>query len=191
MAKFINLRTFLSYLVLLAIILGVITIQTLAMYFQYFLSEIPCPLCLLERLCFIGVALGSIYQIKNPHKYTGYGMLLLYALVLELIGARQSLLDICPRPGHDWIGTAILGLHMPIWSFIFGLLFTLGIAINYLLFETENKATINNYPLLNKLFNYSLKIIILITIINVISVIIQCGPYICHTYGYYLLTAFS
>ena len=29
---------------------------------------------------------------------------------------RQVLLDICPRPGHSYVGSAVLGLHMPVWS---------------------------------------------------------------------------
>ena len=43
---------------------------------------------------------------------------MLFALLLLIVSVRQTLLDITPRPGHSYVGSAVFGLHMPVWSVI-------------------------------------------------------------------------
>ncbi len=84
---------------------------------QLFAGELPCPLCLLERLCMFGIALGVVLNLRAGVFRPQNGPVpdLRRAVLMLIIAVRQTLLDIYPRPGHAYIGSAILGLHMPVW----------------------------------------------------------------------------
>ncbi len=51
---------FLNYLYLFLMMLVIAAILTAAMTMQYVYGELPCPLCLLERLALFGVCFGII-----------------------------------------------------------------------------------------------------------------------------------
>lgn len=85
--------------------------------------ELPCPLCLLQRGCYVAVGLGflsnlrfatatSHYALATSH----YALILLAAVLGAATSARQILLHIVPGSGH-W-GPAIFGLHLYSWAFI-------------------------------------------------------------------------
>ena len=58
-----------------------------------------------------------------------YGLQSLFAIFLLIVAVRQTLLDIYPRPGHEYIGTAIFGLHMPVWSVVIALCLLIAYAV--------------------------------------------------------------
>lgn len=187
---FTNTKNYLSCLFTTSILLFVIITVGSAMFMQYYWHELPCPLCLLQRLAFFGIGYGAMLQLntKNPNiKYKSIGIILIFILILEIVGVRQSLLDICPRPGHEWIGSAVLGLHLPIWSFLLGLLLTLGIAIDFMFLQSNNKSTLDHYPKLYKFAKFLAVILILMLLENLISIYIQCDLGQCHTFSYKLL----
>ena len=101
---------FVFLLAMLAVIAGILSA---AMVMQYVYGELPCPLCLLERVALFGVAFGIIANLRGGFSYRNTGLSLLFALVLLIVSVRQTLLDIYPRPGHEYIGSTVLGLHMP------------------------------------------------------------------------------
>jgi hypothetical protein len=53
----------------------------------------------------------------------------LFAIFLLIVAVRQTLLDIYPRPGQEYIGTAIFGLHMPVWSVVIALCLLIAYAV--------------------------------------------------------------
>src|SRR4029079_17009497 len=83
---------------------------------QLLLGELPCPLCLLQRVLFAMLAIGPILNIRfGPHP-GHYALSLLAAMVGATVSARQILLHIMPRdPGY---GSALLGHHYYTWAFI-------------------------------------------------------------------------
>ena len=104
-------------------------ILTAAMTLQYVNGELPCPLCLLERVAMLGVCFGIMLNFRRGFSYQNTGFSLLFAIVLLVVSVRQSLLDIYPRPGHEYIGSAIFGIHMPVWSIIIALALLIAYAI--------------------------------------------------------------
>ncbi len=73
-------------------------------------------------------ARGAVRRLLRHHAefpqrifYQNTGFSLLFAIFLLIVSVRQSLLDIYPRPGHEYIGSAVFGLHMPVWSIIIAL----------------------------------------------------------------------
>jgi hypothetical protein len=84
------------------------------MVMQYAFGEIPCPLCLLQRYAMFGCCFGIVIQLRSANSERGAGIGAIFALVLLVISVRQTLLDLFPRPGHAYVGSAVFGIHMPV-----------------------------------------------------------------------------
>ena len=155
-------------------------VLTVSLVLQFYFKEMPCPLCLLQRLAFFGIAFGLILALRLEHKmrYIGYSML--FAFYLVVVGARQSLINIIARPHHTWIGGTIFGLHLPVWSVIIGMFFLL-LFILYFIFMPQRLMVVKHDTFTNRVSNVLSEFIILLGIISLVAVIVQCGASICHT----------
>jgi disulfide bond formation protein DsbB len=181
---------FLNYLYMLAMMTVIAAILTAAMTMQYVYGELPCPLCLLERVALFGVCFGIIMNYRHGFSYQNTGVSLIFALFLVIVAERQSLLDIYPRPGHEYIGSAVFGLHMPVWSVIIGLVILFAIAVKMAIVGGDRELerfNVKNFPTLAWLGQIVSLYVILICGINLVSVFLQCGFNECHTFGYQLL----
>lgn len=180
----------LNYIYLLLMMLVIAGILTAAMTMQYAYGELPCPLCLLERLALFGVCFGIMQNFRHGFSYQNTGFSLIFAIFLLIVAARQTLLDIYPRPGHEYIGSAIFGIHMPVWSIIIALTILIAYAAKMCVVggdEYLNKADVRTYPLICRLAQILSLYVIVICAINFVPVIVQCGFGECHTSGYKLL----
>lgn len=186
-AKMIELNFIFSLLVLT----GMAILLLAAFYLQLFYHEIPCPLCLLQRVGYFGICLGIILNLRCHFSVRHEGWILLTTILLLIISVRQTLLDIYPRPGHEYIGSAIFGIHMPVWSIIVSVLLLLAYALRFIILgegEYLQKVKLSSYPLLNKLALFLIGIIVILCAINLVSVFLQCGLDSCHTFSYRLLS---
>jgi disulfide bond formation protein DsbB len=95
-----------------------------AFWFQFLEHEMPCPLCVLQRLFMMLAAVGAAWIVVNAqdeknafeHFATGHGMIILSALCGSFVSIRQILLHIVPPdPGY---GGTQLGLHLYTWALI-------------------------------------------------------------------------
>ena len=177
----------LDRLILLAMLVVLAAILTAAMAMQYALGEIPCPLCLLQRVAMFGCCFGLIQQLRLRDSERGTGIALIFALLLLVISVRQTLLDIYPRPGHDYIGSAVLGLHLPVWSVIIAVALFLGLAVRLALFGGGRTTKSGGDALPRALVQPLVIYVVVICAINFLSVLAQCGLDQCHTFGYRLL----
>lgn len=98
---------------LCALILGGVLIG--AYTFQLALRELPCPLCLLQRWAFLGVAFGAILNLRFGIRPSHYGFSLISALFGAAISGRQILLHITDPVGF---GTPLWGMHIYSWAFV-------------------------------------------------------------------------
>ena len=119
----------LDRLILWLMLLALAGVLTAAMGLQYLDGEIPCPLCLLQRVAMFGCCLGLMQQLNSGETQRGAGIAMICAVLLLIISVRQTLLDIYPRPGHAYIGSAVLGLHMPVWSVLIAVALLTGFAV--------------------------------------------------------------
>lgn len=180
----------LNYAYLLLVMFVIAAILTTAMALQYANGELPCPLCLLERVAMFGVCFGIMLNFRRGFSYQNTGFSLLFAIVLLIVAVRQSLLDIYPRPGHEYIGSAIFGIHMPVWSIIIALSLLTAYAIKLAILggdEYLRQAELAEFPVIRKIADILSLYVIAICVINLISVILQCGLGECHTFSYKLL----
>jgi disulfide bond formation protein DsbB len=180
-----SIVTVLDRLILLAMLTVLAAILTAAMVMQYGLNEIPCPLCLLQRVAMFGCCFGLITQLRADNSERGTGIALIFAVLLLVIAVRQTLLDIYSRPGHEYIGSAVLGLHLPVWSVVIAVALLLGLALRLALFGGA-RATLNDSVIRRVLVQPLAIYVVLICAINFLSVIAQCGLDQCHTFGYRL-----
>jgi len=181
---------FLNYGFLLLVMLVIAAILTAAMTLQYANGELPCPLCLLERAAMLGVCFGIMLNFRHGFSYQNTGFSLLFAIVLLVVSVRQSLLDIYPRPGHEYIGSAVFGLHMPVWSILIALSLLTAYSIKMAILggdEYLRDAEPGQFPAISKIAHVLGLYVIAICLINLGSVIVQCGLGECHTFGYKLL----
>ena len=176
----------LDRLILVLMLAVLAAILTAAMVVQYTLGEIPCPLCLLQRVAMFGCCFGLIMQLRSDNSERGTGVALIFAVLLLVISVRQTLLDLFPRPGHEYIGSAVLGIHLPVWSVIVAMALLFGFAIRLALFGgARNDVAAERGPLHS--ITHLLWIYVIATCaINFLSVIAQCGLDQCHTLGYRL-----
>jgi len=166
-------------------------ILTAALIMQLLYHEIPCPLCLLQRVAYLGIGFGIILNLRNGYSMRNEGLCLIMIIVLLMISTHQTLLDIYPRPGHQYIGTSILGLHMPVWSIVFSIIFLLSDALRFSLLSYGDylkQAHLSLHPTLQLMSKSIIWIIISIAAINLILSFLQCGFDGCHTFGYKLLS---
>ncbi|HEV8259078.1 MAG TPA: disulfide bond formation protein B [Casimicrobiaceae bacterium] len=185
-----RLLALLNYTYLLLVMFVIAGILTAAMTLQYVNGELPCPLCLLERVAMVGVCFGIMLNFRRGFSYQNTGFSLLFAIVLLVISVRQSLLDIYPRPGHEYIGSAIFGIHMPVWSIIIALALLTAYAIKLAILggdEYLREADVSEFPAIRRIADILSVYVIAICLINLVSVVLQCGFGECHTFGYKLL----
>ena len=84
-------------------------VLTGAFAIQFVLGELPCPLCLLQRIQFAMLAIGPILNVRWGPRPSHYALSLLAAVVGMAFSTRQILLHI--MPGDAGFGTPLLGYH--------------------------------------------------------------------------------
>jgi disulfide bond formation protein DsbB len=77
---------------------------------QFLFGELPCPLCLLQRVAFAGVGLGAMLNVVYGTRPRHYGVSLASAIFGGAVACRHILLHIAPgSPVHGW---TFLGMHL-------------------------------------------------------------------------------
>jgi disulfide bond formation protein DsbB len=166
-------------------LMAVDTVLALAFVDQLWFSDLPCPLCILQRAGLtaagFGLALNVIFGPKPSH----YGMTILGAAVGGAISIRQILDHIVPGTGS--YGNAIFGLHLYTWAFIAFALMIIGSAI-MLLDDRQFSRAEPMWSRLRPLPVTAVATFILLAIGNVISTVLLCGAGFCpETPGGYLI----
>jgi disulfide bond formation protein DsbB len=182
-----SLPAWIADLALLAILAGVAAILTTAMVFQYAEGEIPCPLCLLQRVAMFGICFGVIHHVRRGYDARNIGISFIWALFLLVVSVRQVLLNIVARPGHAYPGSAVLGLHMPVWSVLIALAILLALAITITVFDGKRLSAAPRSQVLIRIGDGAALYVIALCLINLVSVVLQCGLGACHTTGYALI----
>jgi len=114
---------FLGMTAMLAILLG-------AYAYQFSYRELPCTLCLLQRLAMAAVAYGAAMNLVLGPSARHYGVCLASALFGLAVSLRQSLLHINPyfdkktgQPSLDptanpAFGESVMGLNLYVWGVV-------------------------------------------------------------------------
>jgi len=151
-------------------------------YFTIAWSELPCPLCLLQRVGFVAVGLGLALNLIYVPRPSHYGIMIIGAIYGGAVATRQILLHIVPGTGS--YGSPVLGLHFYTWSAIFFALILVGTAL-MLLFDRQF-ARVSEGPPSNApdfggsaFAKFAFVVIVLVTAADAVSALLECGPYVC------------
>ncbi len=166
-------------------LMAVDTVLALAFVDQLWFSDLPCPLCILQRAGLtaagFGLALSVIFGPKPSH----YAVTILGAAVGGAVSMRQILDHIVPGTGS--YGNAIFGLHLYTWAFIAFALMIIGSAIMLL----DDRQFSRAEPMSSRLRPLPVTAVvtfILLAIGNVVSTVLLCGGGFCpETPGGYLI----
>lgn len=91
---------------------------------QFIGSELPCPLCILQRMAMMLVGIGAVWMVGQARKgiltlagyARSYGLMIIGAMLGASMSIRQIELHILP--GDVGYGEAVLGLHLYTWALI-------------------------------------------------------------------------
>lgn len=154
-------------------LVGIFLALFMAFAFQILLHELPCPLCLLQRLGFLGIAFGLLLNLRFGLRPSHYSIVIISALFTSFVALRQIALHIVPGTGA--YGSAIFGLHLYTWSFIVAMLIVVVTTV-VLGVERQYKATSASKKISSPWLTHGLfSVITLLIIANIVSVLLQCG----------------
>lgn len=142
-----------------------------ALGFQLLDGQKPCALCLLQRLGMIGVASGALLNVRFGIKAAHYGLSLLFAITGSFVSLRQISLHVCPS--FPTFGVPFLGLSLYTWAFIVFVCAITYIALLCLIFDKAKRARPPHH--LNLFCRFAFAALFLVTFINIITALFQCG----------------
>ena len=160
--------------------LGIAIVLAMAFYFQFAFYDLPCPLCLLQRVAFVAVAFGLCLNLLWGTRARNYALMIVAALFGGLASGRQILLHIVPGTGA--YGEPIFGLHYYTWAFILFGFVVLGAAV-MLLLEGPDSASDSPVPAQrfggNGFAKAAFFALVLLAAGNAVSTFLQCGLGVC------------
>ncbi len=152
---------------------GVALVLAAAFAAQLLLQELPCPLCLLQRVEFAMLAIGPMLNVRFGPRPSHYGLSLLVAAAGATVAVRQILLHI--MPGDPGYGSALLGYHYYTWAFI-GFAAAIVLLGMMLLFDRQFEEDDAANPVSIGLFpRVAVWLVIALTSLNVVSTLSECG----------------
>jgi disulfide bond formation protein DsbB len=140
---------------------------------QLLLGELPCPLCLMQRIQFAMLAVGPVLNVRFGPRPSHYAVSLLSAVAGAGFAMRQVLLHIAP--GDAGYGTALFGYHYYTWAFI---AFAVAIALIaiMLLFDRQFIVADSDEPAAIGWFGRgAVWLVIALVALNVIATLLECG----------------
>src|ERR1700676_1688622 len=151
---------------------AVALVLTAAFATQLALHELPCPLCLLQRILFATLAIGPILNIRFGPRPSHYATSLLAATAAAVVSSRQVLLHI--MPGDAGYGSALMGYHYYTWALI-GFIAAIVLLASILLFDRQFDDT-TPQPISGSAFAQgAVWLVIGLTALNVASTLLECG----------------
>ena len=171
--------------------MAVAAVLVAAFVLQFAHHELPCPLCLLQRIAFVMCGFGFLMNLRFGAQPLHYGIVLLAALFGLAASGRHVLLHI--TPGDAGFGAPVLGLHIYTWAFVFFTAVVLGVAFLLLLSPREVERREGRHALpMGGLSSFVAWLLILVTLANAAAAFALCGPIDCpdNTTTYWLFTRF-
>jgi disulfide bond formation protein DsbB len=150
---------------------GICAILGLAFLWQIAYRELPCPLCLLQRVAFVLVGMGLLLNVRFGPSPLHYGIILLSALGGAFVAGRQVLLHIAP--GDPGYGSAFIGMHFYTWAFIAFVVIMVWVG---LMLIVDRHATDQPSAMpFDSFTGFLLWLFFLLVVGNVASTLLECG----------------
>lgn len=148
-------------------------VLTVAFAAQLLLHELPCPLCLLQRIQFAALAIGPIMNVRWGPRPSHYALSLTAAAAGFAFSTRQVLLHILP--GDPGYGTALLGYHYYSLALI---AFAASIVLIAVMLLFDRQFELDREPKFDApdmFATAAVWLVIVLTALNVMSTLLECG----------------
>lgn len=157
-------------------LLGIGTVLALAFIDQIWFRDLPCPLCILQRVGFFAAGFGIALNIVFGPKPSHYGVAIIGAVGGAAIAMRQILIHIVPGTGS--YGNPVFGLHLYTWAFIAFVVIVVGCAI--MLLDDRQFSRVEPMSVrLKPLPLSALLLFLVLAVANIFSTIALCGAGFC------------
>jgi disulfide bond formation protein DsbB len=152
---------------------GIALVLATAFAAQLLLGELPCPLCLMQRIQFAILGAGPILNVRFGPRPSHYALALLAAVAGAVFAARQILLHIAP--GDAGYGSALIGYHYYTWAFI-GFAVAIALTAIALLFDRQfTQSDLGKPATAGFLARAAVWLVIALVALNVVSALLECG----------------
>lgn len=170
---------------------GMLGVLAGAYAYQFTERQLPCTLCLMQRVGMLGVAAGAALNLRFGPKPRYYGICLLSAVFGLLVSVRQTLLHINPyfdtatreptleSTTNPPFGSPVLGLHLYVWGLIVfsAAILAVGVA---LLFGSQFRRPTGPEPRwLAHLVRIGAVLLVVLATAETLSTFAECGPHAC------------
>ena len=152
-------------------LLGICGVLSFAFAWQFAFNELPCPLCLLQRIGFILVGVGFLLNVRFGSSPLHYGVIIISALAGAVAAGRQTLLHIAPLDAG--YGSPFLGLHFYTWAFIAFMAIIAWCGLLLMLDRAQNAASSSAMP--NLFARLAMWLFLVLVAANVVSTLLECG----------------
>ena len=166
-----NQRTVFIDFIILSIAVGA---NIIALFYQFYFDELPCPLCLLQRVGLFFIAFGALMNLRLGKQFKYDFIIVISSLYSLTVAMRQVFLHI--MPGDSGYGSKFLSLHFYTWNDIISFLFIILISISPM-FKNVNLESLLSKILLSikKITNLFFVLFLTLLVINIILVYLECG----------------
>jgi disulfide bond formation protein DsbB len=152
-------------------VLAISGVLLFAFYWQIVRGELPCPLCLVQRLGLLGAAFGFALNVRFGSSESHYGVVIVSALVGGAAAARQILLHIVPDTGA--YGSALYGWHFYTWALV---AFVAIAALAGLLLFVEAQFVEGTHDLRPSMLAQGVGwLLVAVALANAVSTLLECG----------------
>ncbi|HED2503834.1 TPA: disulfide bond formation protein B [Serratia marcescens] len=152
-------------------LLGICVSLVLAFYYQLVMHELPCPLCLLQRIGLIIAGFGFLFNVYFGLRSLHYGMVIIGSVLTGIMASRQVFLHI--MPGDAGYGSTFLGLHFYTWALVTSVVIIAANAV--VLAISEMNASIRPLNIPRTLFRIVGWGFSLLIAANLMSTVLECG----------------
>lgn len=152
-------------------LLGVCGTLIIPFFYQFIFNELPCPLCLLQRVGMILIGCGFLFNINFNIRASHFTISLIGCVVTGLVATRQVLLHI--MPGDLGYGSEILGLHFYTWALISSVVAI--VIISTMLMLSDSCLVNCKSRVIIFLSKLSTLIFFFLVLANLLSTIFECG----------------
>jgi disulfide bond formation protein DsbB len=157
--------------------LAVCTVLTMAFYSQFAQHELPCPLCLLQRVAFVALLCGLMLNVVMGPKPNHYSIMIISAFFGAAVALRQVSLHVIPGSGS--YGAPFLGMHYYTWAFIVFAIAILGTAIIAAYQTQYHKPRYIPFREQHGIAKVAIIVAMVIVGMNAIATFVECGPLQC------------
>lgn len=146
-------------------------------YSQFTQGELPCPLCLLQRVATVAVLCGLMLNVVKGPKPDHYSIMIIAAFFGGAVSLRQISLHIVPGTGT--YGAPFLGMHYYTWAFLIFALIVLGTAIIAAYSTQYHKQKFIAFRDQSGIAKIAIIASLLFVALNAVVTFIECGPIEC------------